>query len=205
MPEHDDVGHEVRDGGRGVEFAGLLPGFGGELAEHVLVGVPEGVGGVVEEVDLVELRHELGDDLVLRGLGVAELLRVEVDVVEDVGEVLAEPLDLVEGLGEGAELELVALDVAHQALEGELGVEDEPGVGLELLDEVRVGVVLLVSPLALGDGELRVALVSCLRLGGVEQLVGEVFVEEEPEDVVLVLVGVHLPSQDVRASPEYGF
>ena len=181
--EHLD--QELDHAARRVELAALLALGARELREEVLVDAAEHVLGaarLVADLDVADQVDELAEArLVERGAGVV--------------------------LGQHAlERRVVALDAGH-------GVVDE------LADGRLAGLRLQVRPARLGrhpEDALGAVLVGILGVGALRLLgdelgvmllegVGDVLEEDQPEDDVLVLGGVHAAAQRVGHPPELGF
>ncbi len=187
-------------------LAARLAGVGSVHAHEVFVGVSEDVDVVLLRDAEVQAGHRLKDLHELRVAlrhGVAELVGVRVDVLEEAFEVRL-----------GRSTDCGCLDVLEGVLEGHVqvlvlsGVPTDVGEQLGRLDEDA----LLGHDLVLGqDGLLVVELlvVEVSNAGVAHPLVdirrhvlADVAVEKRPEDVLLEVPAVHAASQLVGKGPD---
>ena len=190
LQQLDDEAHDRA--GR-VELAALLAGVVGELTDEVLVGVAQDVDGAllallgeigIAQVKGVEVAQQAADDAVAAAGGAELRLIVPVGVVQDAVE--AGGVRLLD-LGAGA--------VDHLAQVHRLAHDGAPA-GLGRNEELVLVGVTIGDPAgnAGGDGV-------CHLLG---EAVGEALQEEHREDVVLVVAGVDLATEDVGRAPQLG-
>ena len=160
----------------------------------------------MEDVGLIDDLHQLRHRGALLGVSYAQPVGVQIHVLKQVGKQRVGILDVVKRPLELLTLEGVLADLLRQRTEGQSRLDDIaaglPQVGEQVLG-VFVLVGLLVFLLRLFDGIRGAVVEQVVDLD--KEGVGEVFVENEAEQVVLVLVGVHFGSQDIGTRPEDGF
>ena len=204
--DQGQAGEQLGDVLGGEELAAAFAGVGGVHGHQVFVGVAKGVDVIIlvaAEGHLADAVHEGDQAFVAFHDGVAELVTVEVDVVEEPFEVLfafsalGGGFDVAEDAGEGhVEIGVVG-GLSTHVLE-EFAGEDEETLGL---DQTLAG--------GLGDfvGEFGVVEVgvASLALATVDELgevLGDVAVEEHAEDVLFEVPAVDGAAQVVGDVPD---
>ncbi len=184
----DDAGHEFGDLGGGVEFASLFASRGGKAGDQVFVCAADDVESADTRRAQIERRlgkvfEQVTEDIVLLLL-VAQLVRVEADVLEDVLELGAV------GLFDGMQRLVDTLTVA--SLEA------------ALVQGIERGALGEDEGLLLHHGFNQLRRVRMLRLVAravVLPYVRDVFQEQHGEDVVLVDRGVDHAAECVTGAP----
>ena len=203
----DEFGKNLGNLLRGVELAGGFAGAAGELTDEVFVGVAKDVGfGVVElEVDFIEGAEDIDEGSVTIAIGFTKFGGIEVDGFEEVVEIVFGFMAHGGLLNVFQDALYVFEDVAASSGEG----TEEVG-GREVEAEVIDGTGTDGFEDFVGLGVIRGILVfDCIggkdAVGKSPLFFGEVFEEDESEDVVAELVGVHATPEGVGNVPELGF
>ena len=170
LADADDLGHDARDLGRGVELALALAGLGGEVAHQVFVGVAQQVVALGAVAAEVQRRSKMATSLESRST-------------------ISLPLPSLSSSLKSATSMTPLRSFASASLADDL--VDLVADLLVALERDHVG-----EAAALGHVDQGV------RLAGV--LVGDVLHEQQDEDVVLVLGGIHAAAQLVAGLPEGG-
>ncbi len=208
----DDLRQNGTDLLRRVELPGLLPRTTGKLADEILIGISQHVRLDIgqAEVDLVQMHEHLGDEFVLLVLGLAELRRAEIKVLKQPLEVLlavmphGAGLDVLQDGGEVLQNKIVLLPrpfLRHAVKQLRRLQEVAQTLHRLFFDGLQHLFALGGLFIQLGKGD---AVVFQDLIREEVNALGEVFVEDEAQDVVPELIRPHLPTQRVGDVPELG-
>ena len=194
----DDLGHEYGDFVRGVEFARFFARVCGKHADEILVNEAKHI------VALASIHRNVFDELnkIADGLG---LPRGVVAEFAQAG---------FQGLENALEETLVIR--VNEAAEGRQGIAHMGDIKIAFLidpggEEVRVGKEITEVALEMINGFLvilgkaaEIVVAEALVLREAHQFIRKVFVEDEPENVVLVFVCLDLRAHLVGRFPDFG-
>ena len=194
----NDFGHEDGNLMRGVELASFLARIGGEHADQIFVDEAEHIVALAAiHWNVFDELNQFADGFGLLGGGVAELAQAS-----------------FKGLENALEKALVVR--VNQATKGRQGITYMRDIevafvlypsGKQMLigDEVANVAFDVVNGLSVAFGQgAEFFVAEVLAFCEAHQLVGEVFVKDEAEDVVLVLIGLDFRPHLVGRFPDFG-
>ena len=210
----NDPGEDRGDFLGGVKLPSFLARAAGELADEIFIGIAQHVAVHLLQlkIDAVEVDQHLGDQLVLGGFGAAQLGAGQVEVFEQLVEIIL-AVGAHGGLFDAGEdrLEIVqdeaARPVAPLAVPALSNLTEQFGGFQEIAQ--------LLNRFLAHRFQHRIAAVGAFAhvqilntvlhqnaVGIAVHLFGEVFVENEAQNVVAELVRIHLAAQRVRNIPK---